>query len=229
MSDAELRRLERLLSQDNENYAVWEQYIQVGARTFAYDPNNWNSFVSWISHEARPAVAAEPYDYDASMRWSAAEDRANLLLHCVRNTVVQLPASALASKIDQFFSQLYRKPRKIEVILGDDYGYPFNIVIIDDTYRVTYNEQHVVENNRLIQRSLASSNRSILDASPQYLIEVDVAHPGMQTALRSCEDDLFSFQSTPKTPIAKTLSNFFFFFRRKITASRDSETRCPGY
>jgi len=178
MSDIELRRLQRILSQNPDDYAAWGQYFQVGARAGAFDPSSWNDSITWIT-SATPALSGPNYDYEQAQVWNAAEDRVTSLLHQIRNAHQQLSATSLSVIINQFLSEIYSRDRKIAVAAANEYC-QFPVVVIDDTYRVLYDEQHrYVQNKSDIRRSrLVTEPRSILDITPQYLIEVDVYHPG---------------------------------------------------
>lgn len=176
MSDTELRRLQRILSQNPEDYAAWGQYFQVGARIGAFDPNNWSDSVTWITG-ATPSLSGPNYDYEQAQIWNAAEERTASLLHQIRNAHQQLSAPNLSVIINQFLSEIYSRNRKITVAAADEYG-QFPVVVIDDTYRVLYDEQHRYVENRDKRGRLVTEPRSILDTTPQYLIEVEVYHPG---------------------------------------------------
>jgi hypothetical protein len=182
MSDTELRLLQRFLAQNPDDYAAWGHYLQVGARVGAYDPNVWNDAVTWITGIIRPTPAGTDYphyDYEQAQAWSAAEEHATSLLHQIRNTHQQLPAAGLALVIDQFLSKIYSKKRKVTIARAEEYC-QFPVVVIDDTYRVLYDEQHRhIENKAKFARlKWVIEPRSVLDITPQYLIETDIHYGG---------------------------------------------------
>jgi hypothetical protein len=181
MSDTELRRLQRLISQNPDDYALWGQYLQVGARVGAYDPNSWIDAVIWITG-IRPVSQDSDYpqyEYKQAQAWSAAEEHTAALLHQIRNTHQQLPAASLALVIDRFLSKIYSKKRKITIAKAEEYC-QFPVVVIDDTYRILYDEQyrHIKNEPALRRNKFTTEPRSVLDATPQYLIETDVHYAG---------------------------------------------------
>lgn len=207
MSDTELRLLRRFLSQNPDDYAVWGQYLQAGARAGVYDPNNWNASVTWITGVS-PAGTGPNYDQKQAQLRNEAEDRVIYLLHQIRNTQHQLSASVLAPIIDDVLSKIYARGRKVLVAAPEEYS-QFPTVIVDDTYRILYDEQYRhTENRKSIRREkFMAVSRSILDAISQYLIETDLHHPGSRDAPPDSEPITLDIAGGVKELITKLVNN----------------------
>lgn len=190
MSDEKIRKLQKQIQNNPDNFLAWGKYLTEAARINLFDPYDLHTLIFWLHGLQRPVFSQENYA-EQEEAWNAAYNQTELLLHNIRNAYGQWDAKRFKEHIDTVFPKLFNEVSWTTLVINSRelFDVSFPICQIDGQMYITYDElghdgrnpPHIMSRgltNRPSGVRHATWLRSLIEFEPQYLLQIEKHYPG---------------------------------------------------